>query len=93
MTSVTRRAFVGAAAVAASVAATVVAAAAKDSARKLKSLSTTAQPIGAAEHRARLEKLQALMPQHNAAALLALRAHHRRTDSGAGSTGHRHAVL
>ncbi len=71
MTSVTRRAFVGASAAAASVAATTVAAAAgKDSPRKLKSLSTTAQPISAAEHRARLEKLQALMQPHSAALLV-----------------------
>ena len=70
MTSVTRRAFVGASAAAASVAATVAAAAGKDSARKLKSLSTTAQPISAAEHRARLEKLQALMQPHSAALLV-----------------------
>ena len=70
MTSVTRRAFVGASAATAAVAATVAAAAAKDSARKLKSLSTTAQPISAAEHRARLEKLQALMQPHSAALLV-----------------------
>jgi carboxylesterase type B len=95
MTSVTRRAFVGASAVAASVAATVAAPAAKDSARKLQSLSTTAEPIGPAERARR--KGEAPMPQHNAAALveasprafhrraLVARAHHCSTDSGAGA--------
>ena len=70
MMSVTRRAFVGAAAAGAAVAATRVGAAGQDRARKLKSLSTAAQPISAAEHRERLEKLQSLMQPQNTAALL-----------------------
>jgi hypothetical protein len=56
MTSVTRRAFVGAAASGAAVTATLAGAAGQDHARKLRSLSTAAQPISAAEHRARLEE-------------------------------------
>ncbi len=67
---VTRRAFVGASAAGAAVAATRVRAAGQDRARKLKSLSTAAQPISAAEHRERLEKLQSLMQPQNTAALL-----------------------
>jgi Xaa-Pro dipeptidase len=61
---------VGAAATGAAVTATLAGAAGQDHARKLKSLSTAAQPISAEEHRARLEKLQSLMQPHNTAALL-----------------------
>ena len=70
MTSVTRRAFVGAAGAGAAGTATLAGAGGQDRARKLKSLSTAAQPITAAEHTARLEKLQGLMQQHHTAALL-----------------------
>ena len=70
MRSITRRAFVGASAAGAAVAAAMAGAAGKDSTRKLKSLSAAAEPISAAEHRARLEKLQSLMAPHHTAALL-----------------------
>ena len=70
MTSVTRRVFVGAAAAGAAVAVSTAAATSPGGARKLKSLSTAAQPISAAEHGARLEKLQSLMQSHATAALL-----------------------
>ena len=62
MTLVSRRDFVaGSAAGAALAGAAAAAIPSKGAAAELKSLTTTAQPISAAEHNARLEKLQSLM--------------------------------
>lgn len=71
MTLVSRRAFVaGSAAGAALAGATAAAIPSKGAAAELKSLTTTAQSISAAEHNARLEKLQSLMQKRATAALL-----------------------
>ena len=70
MMRMTRRAFVADSSAAGAAVAATVARAGPDRSRKLKSLSAAAQPISAAEHRARLEKLQSLMQPHNTAALL-----------------------
>lgn len=66
MTLVSRRAFVAGAAIAGATAAATP----KSATAELRSLTTAAQPISAAEHNARLEKLQALMQKRQAAALL-----------------------
>jgi Xaa-Pro dipeptidase len=68
MTSISRRAFVGAAGAAVGVAS--AASAASRLASGLQSLTAAAQPISAQEHGARLEKLQSLLQQHKTAALL-----------------------
>jgi Xaa-Pro dipeptidase len=70
MTSMTRRTFVGAAAGAAAVAAATARGDAKHAPRKLRSLTMAAQPISAAEHEARIAKLQSLMQERQTAALL-----------------------
>ncbi len=68
MTSISRRAFVGAAGAAVGVAS--AASAAPRPASGLQSLTAAAQPISAQEHGARLEKLQSLLQQRKTAALL-----------------------
>jgi len=70
MTSVSRRAFVSAAAAGAAVAGAGVVGAEQSPARGLQSLTAAAQPISAPEHGARLEKLQSLLQQSKSAALL-----------------------
>jgi Xaa-Pro dipeptidase len=70
MTSLTRRAFVGAVSAGAAVARAATPAGGKRSTPKLKSLTSAAEPISAAEHQARIEKLQSLMQQRKTAALL-----------------------
>ena len=67
--SITRRAFMGGSAGAAALAATGVRATGA-AAGGLRSLTAGAQPISAAEHAARLEKLQGLLQRQRAAALL-----------------------
>jgi Xaa-Pro dipeptidase len=69
MTTVTRRAFVGAAATGAALSACEVHAKGK-SQPALHSLTASARPIDAAEHARRLEKLQSLMQAQQTAALL-----------------------
>ena len=69
MTLVSRRNFVAGSAAGAALSGTAVLAADR-SPRGLRSLTTAAQPISAAEHEARLQKLQALMQQRKTAALL-----------------------
>jgi Xaa-Pro dipeptidase len=70
MKSVSRRALVGWSAAGAAMAAAGGASPAPSPAARLKSLTAAAQPIGAPEHQARLEKLQSLLQQRKTAALL-----------------------
>ncbi len=70
MSELTRRGFLGGTAAAITATAAAAAPAAHRPATPLKSLSSAAVPISAAEHQARLAKLQGLMPAAGAAALL-----------------------
>jgi Xaa-Pro dipeptidase len=70
MASFTRRALVGALSAGAAVARAATPGGGKRSTPKLKSLTSAAEPISAAEHQARIEKLQSLMQQRKTAALL-----------------------
>jgi Xaa-Pro dipeptidase len=70
MTRVSRRGFLGLTAAGAALAASEQAVAARAAASGLSSLTRAAQPIGAAEHGARLAKVQGLMQQQKIAAFL-----------------------
>lgn len=70
MTRLSRRTFFGWSAAGAALAATAAAEGTQARPRALKSLTTEAQPISAAEHTVRIEKLQSLMQQQKTAALL-----------------------
>jgi Xaa-Pro dipeptidase len=70
MTRVSRRGFLGLTAAGAALAASEQAVAAGAAASGLSSLTRAAQPIGAAEHGARLAKVQGLMQQQKIAAFL-----------------------
>ncbi len=70
MTTVSRRSFVGMTVATAALAACVKAPAPEPRAGELNSLTTGARPITAAEHAARIAKLQSLMQQQRVAAVL-----------------------
>src|ERR1700733_571580 len=70
MTTISRRAFVAMSAAGIAAARGASAAGAESPGSRLSSLTTTAQPISAQEHEARLAKVQALMQQRNTGALL-----------------------
>ena len=70
MTAITRRSFIGTAAVGTALAGAAHARLAEAQAANLTSLTTDAQPITPAEHAARIGKLQSLMQREKVAALL-----------------------
>jgi Xaa-Pro dipeptidase len=70
MTTISRRAFVAMSAAGIAAARGASAAGAESPGSRLSSLTTTAQPISAQEHEARLAKVQALMQQRKTGALL-----------------------
>ena len=70
MSTVTRRRFLGTSAAGAALAAGTAPIAATSRSAQIKSLTTGAHPISAAEHAARIAKAQSLMLQHKVAALL-----------------------
>src|ERR1700683_3796492 len=93
MTTISRRAFVAMSAAGIAAARGASAAGAESPGSRLSSLTTTAQPISAQEHEARLAKVQALMQQRKTGALLFEAGRTMEYFTGVRSPRHRYTFL